>query len=192
MPDGKPQGVSQCTNGAGSWATAEDNARGLEEDVGEVIMGSRSSASSSWMYIVHLCTSACLRRQHANRLTKWRIYSAETTTPGRGAGRMRCVMALHWRSICMPTDFSEASRPAFRTAIELAAHFDAELLLLYVQQIPAVAYSVVPLQGGVREEMDADARGLLEGWKRQAEAQGARRTRVTIGSRQRAAAETIR
>ncbi len=105
---------------------------------------------------------------------------------------MRCVMALHWRSICMPTDFSEASRPAFRTAIELAAHFDAELLLLYVQQIPAVAYSVVPLQGGVREEMDADARGLLEGWKRQAEAQGARRTRVTMVSGQGASDEIVR
>src|SRR5258708_12242476 len=104
---------------------------------------------------------------------------------------MRCVMALHWRSICMPTDFSEASRPAFRTAIELAAHFDAELLLLYVQQIPAVAYSVVPLQGGVREEMDADARGLLEGWKRQAEAQGARPTRVPMVSGPRTSHQTL-
>src|SRR5258708_14949181 len=105
---------------------------------------------------------------------------------------MRITMALHWKSICMPTDFSEASRPAFRTAIELAAHFDAELLLLYVQQIPAVAYSVVPLQGGVRAEMDADALRLLEDWKRQAETQGARRTSVTMVSGQGVSDEIVR
>jgi universal stress protein A len=101
-------------------------------------------------------------------------------------------MALHWKSICMPTDFSDASRPAFRTALELAAHFDAELLLLYVQQIPALAYSLVPLHGGVREEMDADALELLEGWKRQAEAQGARRTRATMASGQDVSDEIVR
>lgn len=93
-------------------------------------------------------------------------------------------MALHWKSICMPTDFSEASRPAFRTAIELAAHFDAELLLLYVQEIPALAYSLVPVQGGVGEEMVADAFRLLDDWRGQAEAQGARRTSVTLLSGQ--------
>src|SRR5258708_3788499 len=105
---------------------------------------------------------------------------------------MRITMALHWKSICMPTDFSEASRPAFRTAIELAAHFDAELLLLYVQQIPAVAYSVVPLQGGLRAEMDADALRLLEDWKRQAEGQGARRTSATMVSGQGVSDEIVR
>jgi nucleotide-binding universal stress UspA family protein len=101
-------------------------------------------------------------------------------------------MALHWKTICMPTDFSDASRPAFRAAIELAALFDAELLLLYVQQLPAMAYSVVPLQGDVREEMDAEALGLLEGWKRQADAQGARRTSVTMVSGQGVPDEIVR
>jgi nucleotide-binding universal stress UspA family protein len=100
-------------------------------------------------------------------------------------------MALHWKSICMPTDFSDASRPAFRTAIELVAHFDADLLLLHVQQIPAMAYSV-PLQEGVREKMDAAALGLLEDWKRQAEAQGARRTSVTMISSQGVSDEIVR
>jgi nucleotide-binding universal stress UspA family protein len=92
-------------------------------------------------------------------------------------------MALQWKSICMPTDFSEASRPAFRTAIELAAHFDAELLLLYVPEITAMAYSVVPRQGRVRDEIE-DAFRLLGDWKGQAEAQGARRTSVTMVSGQ--------
>src|SRR5260370_1601776 len=104
---------------------------------------------------------------------------------------MRIAMALHWKSICMPTDFSDASRPAFRTAIELAAHFDAELLLLHVQHIPAMTYSV-PLQEGVREKMDAAALGLLEDWKRQAEAQGARRTSVTMISSQGVSDEIVR
>jgi nucleotide-binding universal stress UspA family protein len=50
----------------------------------------------------------------------------------------------------------------------------------------------VPLQEGVREKMDAAALGLLEDWKRQAEAQGARRTSVTMISSQGVSDEIVR
>ena len=88
-------------------------------------------------------------------------------------------MPLAWKAICLPTDFSDASRPAARMAAELAAHFGAELLLIFVQVPPAIGYGDLPMPQSLLDEMDAQARQLLEEWKREVEALGAR-TRTTM------------
>jgi len=65
-------------------------------------------------------------------------------------------------------------------AIELAAHFDAQLMLLYVQEVPPMAHLGPPIQQSVLDEMDAQVRRLLDSWKRESEELGARRSSATM------------
>ncbi len=45
---------------------------------------------------------------------------------------------LHWKTILVPTDFSDGSRAALHTAAELAVMCDAHLVLLHVAELPPV------------------------------------------------------
>ena len=51
------------------------------------------------------------------------------------------------KTILCPTDFSDASIEAMKQAGELAAHFDAELLLLHVTQTLDPVYGFAPYTG---------------------------------------------
>lgn len=83
-------------------------------------------------------------------------------------------MPLPWKSLCAPTDFSEAARPAFQAACELATHFDAELWLLFVQE-PQSAYLDARVPEDVLEDLDTLGEQRLGEWKREAERRGVRR-----------------
>lgn len=45
-------------------------------------------------------------------------------------------MAIGWRKICCPVDFSEPSRAALQVAVDLARSFGAELTLFHAYQLP--------------------------------------------------------
>jgi nucleotide-binding universal stress UspA family protein len=73
---------------------------------------------------------------------------------------------LPFKKILAPTDFSDRSRPAIDAAIELARHFDSELLLVHVLTPvattgPAVAgHSPIDFEA-YRETLVNDARQTL-------------------------------
>ncbi len=70
------------------------------------------------------------------------------------------------KKIFCPTDFSEPSYEALKTANELALHFSAELTLIHVvSPIPAVPASPAPTGFNLlsyQQEMEASAKELLE------------------------------
>jgi len=45
-------------------------------------------------------------------------------------------MAIGWKKICCPIDFSDSSRAALRAAVELCKTFGAELTLFHAYQLP--------------------------------------------------------
>lgn len=89
-------------------------------------------------------------------------------------------MSFPWKILCVPTDFSEASRPALETACELAAHFDAELCLLFVQEITPMASVDMPVPPTVLEALSGRGEEQLRAWKAQAEKRGAQRVQTTL------------
>ncbi len=64
-----------------------------------------------------------------------------------------------FRSILVPTDFSEASQRAVDVGVELAREFDASLTLLHVHELPSYAYAI---PDEVAERAEALARRELE------------------------------
>lgn len=70
------------------------------------------------------------------------------------------------KKILLPTDFSEPSYEALKTANELASHFSAELILLHVVSttpvIPAPAGQTVHLPVVIRELEDTAKKSLEE------------------------------
>ncbi len=80
-----------------------------------------------------------------------------------------------WKSICCPIDFSDASRAAMETAIDLARRFGATLTLLHAYPVPGYTFpdgSVVASPRMLQELADQAAKHVAE-WKRQAEQMGA-------------------
>jgi len=68
------------------------------------------------------------------------------------------------RKILCPVDFSDGSRHALEAASKLAADRDAELVVLHVVNIPAIAYSTELVASGLAEGqlLDAAAAPLAE------------------------------
>ncbi len=80
-----------------------------------------------------------------------------------------------WKSICCPIDFSDASRAAMETAVDLARRFGATLTLLHAYPVPGYTFpdgSVVASPRMLQELADQATKHVGE-WKRQAEELGA-------------------
>jgi nucleotide-binding universal stress UspA family protein len=87
---------------------------------------------------------------------------------------------VEWKRILCPVDFSETSRAAMETAIELAGRFDGELVLVHAYPIPGYTFpdgSAVASARMLQELADEAARHLEE-WRQMALAAGARRVTV--------------
>jgi len=86
-------------------------------------------------------------------------------------------MALEWKRILCPVDFSDASRSALQVASELARRFDGELTVFHAYPLPGYTLpegTVLPATGMLQELADqTDA--LLERWKADALKDGAPR-----------------
>lgn len=81
-------------------------------------------------------------------------------------------MAFPWKSICTPTDFSDASRPAFELATQLATHFQAGLVLLYADDLMPLTFLSQPVPQEVLDSIDAESHELLSRLKQEAEQSG--------------------
>lgn len=87
---------------------------------------------------------------------------------------------VEWKRILCPVDFSETARAAMETAIELAARFDAELLLIHAYPIPGYTFpdgSAVASARMLQELADEAARHLDE-WRELAVKAGAAKVSV--------------
>jgi nucleotide-binding universal stress UspA family protein len=78
---------------------------------------------------------------------------------------------LPYKRIVSSTDFSEASRNGVRTAVELAQHFDAELILVHVQPELRTVAGATTISGyhlpSVQEEMKAETTELIQRFMRE-------------------------
>jgi nucleotide-binding universal stress UspA family protein len=89
-------------------------------------------------------------------------------------------MAIAWKRICCPIDFSEPSRVALRAAIDLCDVFKAELTLFHAYQLPGYTLpegSVVASPKMLQDLADQADAHLAE-WKAIAEGMGARSVRA--------------
>lgn len=87
---------------------------------------------------------------------------------------------VDWKRILCPVDFSETARVAMDTAIELAARFDSELLLVHAYPIPGYTFpdgSAVASSRMLQELSDEAARHLEE-WRELAVKAGAKKVTV--------------
>jgi nucleotide-binding universal stress UspA family protein len=94
-------------------------------------------------------------------------------------------MAIGWKRICCPIDFSDPSREALRVAVDLCAAFGAELTLFHSYQLPGYTLpegSVVASPKMLQELAD-QAEAHLQEWKKIAEGMGAKavRTAKSVG-----------
>lgn len=90
-------------------------------------------------------------------------------------------MALEWKRILCPVDFSDASKSALQVASELARRFDGELTVFHAYPLPGYTLpegTVLPATG-MLQELAEQTDALLERWKADALKDGA--PRVTTG-----------
>src|SRR5512137_2562604 len=99
--------------------------------------------------------------------------------PGRGGVPLRQLegklMALEWKKILCPVDFSDASRSALQVASELARRFDGEVTVFHAYPLPGYTLpegSVLPASG-MLQELAEQTDALLARWKAEAIADGA-------------------
>jgi nucleotide-binding universal stress UspA family protein len=86
-------------------------------------------------------------------------------------------MALEWKKILCPVDFSDASRAALRVACELARRFDGEVTVFHAYPLPGYTLpegTVLPASG-MLQELAEQTDALLARWKAEAVADGAPR-----------------
>ncbi len=86
-------------------------------------------------------------------------------------------MALEWKKILCPVDFSDASRSALRVACELARRFDGEVTVFHAYPLPGYTLpegTVLPATG-MLQELAEQTDALLSRWKAEAIADGAPR-----------------
>jgi len=86
-------------------------------------------------------------------------------------------MALEWKKILCPVDFSDASRSALQVASELARRFDGEVTVFHAYPLPGYTLpegTVLPATG-MLQELAEQTDALLERWKAEAIADGAPR-----------------
>jgi nucleotide-binding universal stress UspA family protein len=90
-------------------------------------------------------------------------------------------MALEWKKILCPVDFSDASRSALQVASELARRFDGEVTVFHAYPLPGYTLpegTVLPATG-MLQELAEQTDALLARWKAEAIADGA--PRVSTG-----------
>ena len=86
-------------------------------------------------------------------------------------------MALEWKKILCPVDFSDASRSALQVASELARRFDGEVTVFHAYPLPGYTLpegTVLPATG-MLQELAEQTDALLARWKAEAIADGAPR-----------------
>ncbi len=86
-------------------------------------------------------------------------------------------MAMPWKKILCPVDFSDPARAAMRAAAELCAQFDGDLTLFHAYQLPGYTLpegSVVASPKMLQDLADQAEAHLLE-WQRLAQGMGAPR-----------------
>jgi nucleotide-binding universal stress UspA family protein len=89
-------------------------------------------------------------------------------------------MALEWKKILCPVDFSDASRDALRVACELARRFDGEVTVFHAYPLPGYTLpegTVLPATG-MLQELAAQTDALLTKWRAEALVDGAPRVAV--------------
>jgi nucleotide-binding universal stress UspA family protein len=94
-------------------------------------------------------------------------------TPGvKGTAMAR----VDWKRILCPVDFSETARAAMETAIELAARFDAEVVLVHAYPIPGYTFPDGSAFASSRmlQELADEAARHLEEWRQLAVKAGAK------------------
>ncbi len=82
---------------------------------------------------------------------------------------------MSFHKILCPIDFSDCSRAAMRTAIELAKESGASVTLLHAWHFPAYAFAEAPVPASVIQEIADEAKRKLLQWTRDAEKLGAAR-----------------
>jgi nucleotide-binding universal stress UspA family protein len=85
------------------------------------------------------------------------------------------LMALEWKKILCPVDFSDASRSALQVASELARRFGGEVTVFHAYPLPGYTLpegTVLPATG-MLQELAEQTDALLERWKAEALADGA-------------------
>ena len=90
-------------------------------------------------------------------------------------------MALEWKRILCPVDFSDASKSALQVASELSRRFDGELTVFHAYPLPGYTLpegTVLPATG-MLQELAEQTDALLERWKADALKEGA--PRVSTG-----------
>jgi nucleotide-binding universal stress UspA family protein len=87
---------------------------------------------------------------------------------------------IDWKRILCPVDFSETARAAMETAIELAAKFDAEVLLVHAYPIPGYTFPDGSAVASSRmlQELADEATRHLEEWRELAVKAGAKKVSV--------------
>jgi len=84
-------------------------------------------------------------------------------------------MALEWKKILCPVDFSDASRSALQVASELARRFGGEVTVFHAYPLPGYTLpegTVLPATG-MLQELAEQTDALLVRWKAEALADGA-------------------
>ena len=66
-------------------------------------------------------------------------------------------MPVAWKSICAPTDFSDAARPGFQLAIGLALQFRAELAVVYAHELAPLIFLGGPVPQSLLDDLDLQA-----------------------------------
>ncbi len=88
---------------------------------------------------------------------------------------------MTFQKILCPIDFSECSKSAMRTAVQLARESGAPLTLLHVWHFPAYAFAPdAPIPVNLIQELAADAECSLVEWGRDAKALGAERVSTLL------------
>lgn len=88
---------------------------------------------------------------------------------------------MTYRKILCPTDFSDCSRVAMRTAIDLANASGASLTLMHAWHFPAYTFTGdAPIPANFAKELEATAERSMAKWKDEAEALGARRLSIRL------------
>jgi nucleotide-binding universal stress UspA family protein len=92
-------------------------------------------------------------------------------------------MALAWKKVLCPIDFSEPARAAMKVAVEVCQQFGAELVLFHSYELPGYTLpegSVVASPKMLQDLAD-QAEGHLAEWRRMAEGMGATRVATEKG-----------
>ncbi|BDG10722.1 universal stress protein [Anaeromyxobacter paludicola] len=92
-------------------------------------------------------------------------------------------MSFPWKKVLCPVDFSEPARGAMASAVQIARHLDADLVLFHAYQLPGYTLPEGSVVASPRmlQELSDRAEAHLAEWKALAEAQGAPRVATEKG-----------